>query len=246
MFFEVMAVLFAAGSVWVLCGSDRPRVLREVLGARVRPEGDHGRGTGLGHGAGPWLRIVALVGGATLLVALLGWTGVLVALGVGAHLWWRSRRGRRRSARLPVTDDLPVLIGLLASGVRAGATLPACLGAVAGAARGDLGTELFAVRDQLRLGAEPALAWERSALPAPLVAVGADLARAAETGAPVADLLDRHVRDLRRRARSAATARVERLGVLVVAPLGLCFLPAFVLIGIVPMAAELLSAALSH
>lgn len=245
MFFEVAAVLCAAGSVWVLCGSDRPRVLREVLGT-PEPRNHVGRVAGIRRRAGPWLRLVALVGAATLLVALLGGVGVLAALGAGAYLWWRSRQDRQRSPRLPVTDDLPVLIGLLASGVRAGATLPSCLGAVAGAARGDLGAELSAVRDQLRLGAEPALAWERSALPAPLVAVGADLARAAETGAPVADLLDRHVRDLRRRSRAAATARVERLGVLVVAPLGLCFLPAFVLIGIVPMAAELLSAALAH
>jgi hypothetical protein len=36
-----------------------------------------------------------------------------------------------------------------------------------------------------------------------------------------------------------AVARSQRVGVLVVAPLGLCFLPAFVLIGVVPLAAGL-------
>ncbi|MBQ1083430.1 type II secretion system F family protein [Nocardiopsis sp. B62] len=245
MFFEVAVVLCAAGAVWVLCGSDRPHVLRRVLGTRERPQRS-GERSSVRWRSGPWPRVAALAGAATLLTALLGWVGVLAALAVGAHLWWRTHRRGEFARRLPVTDELPVLIGLIASGVRAGATLPACLGAVSGAARGDLGAELSVVRDQLRLGAEPALAWRRSALPEPLVAVGQDLARAAETGAPVADLLDRHVRDLRRRSRAAATGRVERLGVLVVAPLGLCFLPAFVLIGIVPMAAELLLAALAH
>ncbi|MCU1692975.1 MAG: hypothetical protein JWM64_2066, partial [Frankiales bacterium] len=40
-------------------------------------------------------------------------------------------------------------------------------------------------------------------------------------------------------ARASATARAEqrarRAGVLAVAPLGLCFLPAFVLLGVVPV-----------
>ncbi|MFE9246956.1 type II secretion system F family protein [Nocardiopsis sp. NPDC006938] len=243
MYFEVAAVLCATGAVWVLCGPDRPRSVPRVLGAAA---GTRARNRPRGPAPGSWLRLLVPVVAAVALTALVGGAGVVVALAVGGYLWWRSRRRARRPARLPVTDDLPVLIGLLASGVRAGATVPAGLGAVAGAARGDLGTELASLRDQLELGADPLPAWRRSALPEPLVAVGADLARAAETGAPVADLLDRHVRDLRRRSRAVTTARVESLGVLVVAPLGLCFLPAFVLIGIVPMAAELLLAALAR
>ncbi|WP_304455650.1 type II secretion system F family protein [Nocardiopsis sp. YSL2] len=176
--------------------------------------------------------------------AVFGPVGGLVAAGAGTALWIRARRGRVRPDRLPVTGDLPVVIGLLAAGVRAGATVQGCLPPVARAVGGRLGAELAAVAERLRLGADPEQAWRRSALPEPLAAVGRDLARAADTGAPVADLLDRHVTDLRRELRARATARVERLGVLVVAPLGLCFLPAFVLIGIVPMAADLLARAL--
>ena len=37
----------------------------------------------------------------------------------------------------------------------------------------------------------------------------------------------------------AAEARAQRAGVLIAAPLGLCFLPAFVLVGIVPLVATL-------
>ncbi|WP_017606914.1 type II secretion system F family protein [Nocardiopsis alkaliphila] len=233
MVFEVSTIVCTVAAVWVSFGPARAAEQRAVAPPRAE-----------GFRSGPWLRVAFSTAVVVAVTALLGaGAGVVVFVGV-LLLWWRRLRGRTGPDRLPVTGELPVLIGLIASGIRAGATLPVCLRAVSGAARGSLGEELAAVSEQLRLGAEPAMAWRRSALPEPLVAVGRDLARATETGAPVADLLDRHVRDLRRSLRARSTARIERLGVLVVAPLGLCFLPAFVLIGLVPMAAELLGSAL--
>ena len=41
--------------------------------------------------------------------------------------------------------------------------------------------------------------------------------------------------DVRAEYRSAAEQAARRVGVLAVAPLGLCFLPAFVLLGVVPV-----------
>lgn len=237
MFFEVSTIVCTVAAVWVSFGPAHPAEQRTATPPRVG-----------GPRVEPWVRVVpsaAAVMAVTAVTALSGaGAGVIVLVGA-LLLWWRGFRGRTGPDRLPVTGELPVLIGLLASGIRAGATLPACLTAVSGAARGRLGEELAAVSEQLRLGAEPAMAWRRSALPEPLMAVGRDLARAADTGAPVAELLDRHVRDLRRTLRARSTARIERLGVLVVAPLGLCFLPAFILVGLVPMAAELLGSALT-
>ena len=232
MFFEVLTVASATIAVGVLF-RPRPGEARESPPRRrKRP-------------AGPAVRIAASAIAVVSVAAFLGVVAGTVVLGGVVWLWWRAARMRVDPGRLPITGDLPVLICLIGSGIRAGATLPACLTAVSDVARGPLGDELAAVAERLRLGAEPASAWRRSALPEPLVAVGRDLARAADTGAPVADLIERHVCDLRRSLRARATARVERLGVLVVAPLGLCFLPAFVLIGLVPMAAELLGSALT-
>ncbi len=233
MLLMVTAVCAAAGA-WTLSGAGSAHRLRVPSPAPPR------RGL-------PLRRWGPVAAGAFVLVtatASFGVVGALLAAGAGAALWMRARRAAARSERLPVTSDLPVVIGLIAAGVRAGATVPACLTAVSRATRGGLGEELSAVAEQLRLGAEPAEAWRRPALPEPLASVGRDLTRAADTGAPVAELLDRHAADLRRALRARSTARVERLGVLIVAPLGLCFLPAFVLLGIVPMAAELLSRAL--
>ena len=41
--------------------------------------------------------------------------------------------------------------------------------------------------------------------------------------------------DLRAAARTATDAEVRRAGVRILAPLGLCFLPAFVCLGVVPL-----------
>ncbi len=229
--FVVCSVLCAAGAVWLWTGGGERRRLRALTGTR-RPT----------RAFGPVVRIFCGACASLVVIAVLGVFGGVVVLGVCGFLWWRTRRPRRR--RLPVTADLPVVVGLLASGMRAGATLPSCLASVARAAHGELGRELAGVAERLRLGAPPGTAWQSPALPEPLVSVGQDLARASDTGAPVAELLDRHVVDLRRSWRARGVARVERLSVLVVAPLGLCFLPAFVLIGVVPVAAELLWSAL--
>ncbi|WP_116248003.1 type II secretion system F family protein [Nocardiopsis sp. FIRDI 009] len=233
--FEAATVVLGTAAVWVLMGGSP---VHRIRGPRTAPRPRR---------AGARIRrtapVLAGAVGTGVALAVLGLPGGAVAAAVCAGWWIRSRRHRRGAP--PVTAELPVAVGLLASGVRAGATVPSCLSAVARSTSGRLGEELAVVAERLRLGADPTSAWRGPALPEPLVAVGRDLARAADTGAPVADLLDRHAVDLRRASRARALARMERLGVLVVAPLGLCFLPAFVLIGIVPLAAELLSQALS-
>lgn len=227
----LLSVLCCAGAIWLFQGPGQAAGVRTLIARPPR---------------WPRLRtpVLTLCGmcATWAVVTLLGVLGGLAVMGVCAVLWFRARRPRNH--RLPVTADLPVVIALLSAGIRAGATLPACMASVSHAARGRLGTELAAVAERLRLGATTAEAWQSPVLPEPLLGVGRDLSRAADTGAPVADLLDRHNADLRRAFRARTVARVERLSVLVVAPLGLCFLPAFVLIGIVPMAAELLWSAL--
>ncbi|MCW2599061.1 MAG: type secretion system protein, partial [Frankiales bacterium] len=60
------------------------------------------------------------------------------------------------------------------------------------------------------------------------------LTRAAEGGAPVAVGVLRVAEDARREATGRAERAARRAGVLAVGPLGLCFLPAFLLLGVVP------------
>ncbi|MFL1378261.1 MULTISPECIES: type II secretion system F family protein [unclassified Nocardiopsis] len=231
--FTVIAVVCGVLGVWVAMGGGP--------GARLRPPKAPRAPV-----PGRALVLSAAAAGAVAVAgALFGPLGAVVAAVAGAGWWMRVRR-RGDEERIGLTGDVPVVIGLIAAGMRAGAPLVSCLAAVARAAPGRLGAELASVAHRLRLGADPVAAWAESAgtLPEPLVAAGRDLARAADTGAPVADLLDRHVADLHRELRSQAAARVERLGVLVVMPLALCFLPSFLLVGVVPMVVDLLSHAL--
>ena len=184
----------------------------------------------------PALTLLAIAGP---VAALLG------GVPIGAALRWRLARGDRpaasRAERIRVSAELPLALDLLVAGLRAGGALEDVLCAVAEATGGPLGRRLGGVSEQLRLGADPRTAWRSADGPEELDAVGRALARASESGAPVAAILERHSGELREAGRLRALSRIQRLGVLSAAPLGLCFLPAFVLIGVVPLAAGLVS-----
>ena len=166
-----------------------------------------------------------------------GWAaGALAALGCHRIL---SRMEPRavRSRRARIVTDLPLAIDLLAACLRGGGAWHESVEAVADAVGGPLGTELARVAARIRLGADPAEEWLGLAVDPILAPLGRAAARAATGGAPVAATLARLARDQRRTARAAASARARSAGVRAVAPLGLCFLPAFVLLGVVPAVA---------
>ncbi|MGB3334581.1 MAG: type II secretion system F family protein, partial [Mycobacterium sp.] len=99
--------------------------------------------------------------------------------------------------------------------------------------------------DLLALGAEPAIAWSAPKGPAcgaldPTTTAVLRLARrSGSSGAALAAGLGELAAQSRDEAAHTATAAAERAGVLIAGPLGLCFLPAFVCLGIVPVVAGL-------
>ncbi|ORB74762.1 hypothetical protein BST44_08470 [Mycobacterium scrofulaceum] len=154
----------------------------------------------------------------------------------------RPRRGRAHGPDpLAVASCLDVLAVCLAAGM----AVAAAAAAAAASAPPALARALRRAADLLALGADPAVAW--SATPDPRDTAGdahvealLRLARrSAASGAAlaggVAELADQSRDD----AAHAATAAAERAGVLIAGPLGLCFLPAFVCLGIVPVVAGL-------
>lgn len=70
------------------------------------------------------------------------------------------------------------------------------------------------------------------------------IALAARAGAPVADLLRAEAGRLRRVARADGAARAAALGVRLMQPLGACVLPAFVLLGVMPLLISVVSGTL--
>ncbi|MFT4123558.1 MAG: type II secretion system F family protein, partial [Microbacteriaceae bacterium] len=68
------------------------------------------------------------------------------------------------------------------------------------------------------------------------------LALAARAGAPAAELLRAEAEQLRREAAAEAQERAEALGVSLMLPLGVCVLPAFVALGVLPMLVAVIAA----
>ena len=71
--------------------------------------------------------------------------------------------------------------------------------------------------------------------------VDAALEVATAAGAPVAELLRAEAHEARRAALAAAAARAERLSVTLMLPLGVCVLPSFILLGVVPLLVAVVS-----
>lgn len=189
-----------------------------------------------------WLWATLAAGGVWLFLGgLAGAVGAVVA-GVGCWLLIdRAEPADVRARREGVRRDLPVLVQLLASALAAGAAPAEALVTVVDALPGPGADELSPLVARLRLGADPAEAWRALVDVPELAPLGRTLARAHATGAPVAAAAERLAEELARSARAEAEEQARRVGVKAAVPLGLCLLPAFLLIGIVPVVGALLA-----
>ena len=117
---------------------------------------------------------------------------------------------------------------LLAACLKAGLPVPTAIAAVRIEGLGQ-------VAELLRLGADPVTAWA-AALDDPATAA---LARAARRTARSGAALAQQAAELAERTRADAVdqaeARAQRAAVAVAAPLALCFLPAFLCLGVLPV-----------
>jgi pilus assembly protein TadC len=183
-----------------------------------------------------WL--AAVVCGVAVGVLVGGWPGVLVGLGTALGLvryLARLEPAQRRRERERAAADLPYAADLVAAALRAGLPTERAVRVVADALGGPLGGRLDRVAGSLGLGLTPADAW-RTLHDVPAgTRVSAAAVRSADSGAALAGALARLADDLRAARLATVEAAAHRAGVLVVLPLGLCFLPAFVVAGIVPV-----------
>jgi Flp pilus assembly protein TadB len=160
------------------------------------------------------------------------WLFVALALAVAGRPA-RVDVGDRTNARPPGPSNLPLVLDLIAVALRAGQPLDRALLAAAPAG-GASSRPLVTVARLLTLGADPADAWTAVSDDAALAPVATAARRSAHSGIRVAAAFENLAADLRARAAEAGRSRAHRAGVLAAAPLGLCFLPAFVALAIVP------------
>lgn len=218
----------------LLWASPRDAVARRAGAFRVAAERRSGRPRWID--LSPAHRRCLLAGAAGLAVGLLvgGGVGVGLALGVAAvgERLLRSR-GDEERAGPALARDLPAACDLLGVCLGAGVPVAGALAAVGEATPAPLGPELRGVAALYRMGADPRRAW--ADVPSELAGLGRVLVRAGESGSTVAPALRSLAADGRSAARAATEAAVRRAGVWILAPLGLCFLPAFVCLGVVPL-----------
>jgi pilus assembly protein TadC len=230
----------------------RARAARRLLAAGRPPAGAPPAAGRSRLGAGPAgrprrrpdpRRCAAGLAGVALGLLLGGWFGVLAGAGLAIALDQGLRRlapEAVRARRLTEAAELPLAADLLAVALRGGAPVDRATAAVAEAVPGGLGDRLARVGRVLRLGGTPEEAWEQLA---PVEGAGRLVraaVRSAEHGSALAGALTRLADDLRADRAMAVEAAARRAGVLIVLPLGLCFLPAFILAGLVPVIVAIL------
>ncbi|WP_333776010.1 type II secretion system F family protein [Streptomyces sp. IBSBF 3136] len=237
-----MTVAVALALAWVARSLDRARLRRRarhrVTALLAAQEAESGPNPEIRQALRRWLPMAGVVCGAWVLIG--GVTGVVVGLAVAAGLWrWQRRQapvapaGEIDSAL--AAGQLPLAADLLAACIAAGAGPVIAAQAVGEALGGPVGDALARGAAEARLGGEPADAWRRlGRLPGarPLARL---LERAEESGLPAAGPAARLASDARAEWTRGATARARRAAVLISAPVGLCFLPAFIAIGVLPV-----------
>ena len=184
-------------------------------------------------------------GAAPLLAA--GLCGAAVALGIGgiggalggavlaAGVYTAMRRfGGEHPEQV---DPLAVAgtLDLLAACLRSGLPVATAVAAVAASAPERVASALRQAGDLLVLGAEPEVAWAAAAAEPATEPLARLARRSARSGASLAAGVAELAGQQRAAAEDTAAAAAERAGVLVTGPLGLCFLPAFLCLGVVPV-----------
>ncbi len=189
-------------------------------------------------------RVLAAVGALALVGTPWGLVAAPAAALVAGRAVQRLEPAAVRRRAEAVRRALPDALDLLAAAMRAGHPAEVALASVAAAVGPPLADELGKASARLAVGVEPAAVWRRLRGEPGLDGLGRAFALAERSGMPVARLLERAADDARRE-RSAAAAGVARaVGVRTAAPLGLCFLPAFFLVGVAPTVIGALSSLL--
>ncbi|WP_308312477.1 type II secretion system F family protein [Streptomyces sp. ISL-11] len=140
-----------------------------------------------------------------------------------------------------VERQLPVAADLMAACLAAGAGPIQAAEAVGGSLGGPVGERLAQAAAEVRLGGDPVTAWSRVGELPGARGLARCLERAQATGVPAVEPMSRLAGRLRAERGRAAGIRARRAGVLATAPLGLCFLPAFLTVGVVPVVVGLAS-----
>ncbi len=169
---------------------------------------------------------------------------LLIAATASVVLWGQSppvRPAPDKSGERPTPGmssevaSVPLLLELLGTALDSGLTIQGALQVVAEVAESKMRTKLLQAVVGLRIGASWQDSWAGNLDHEGIEQIHDALSFGALTGASAAPLLYAQARHYRTAATRDAQKRAAALGVKLVLPLGLCSLPAFIAVGVVPV-----------
>ena len=166
-----------------------------------------------------------------------GFVGLLIALAtLGFVRTWigRLERTSDRQREAAIVADLPVALALIATVVKSGRSTESAFVLVSQHLGDPLASALQQIAAKLERAPEPAQVW-RSLESSFLGKVARTFDRSAESGSGVVATVTLAATDVRKARAETKRLAASRVAVKTAAPLGLCFMPAFLLVGIVPM-----------
>ena len=256
---RLLGITLLALSLYVVCAHVvRQRSARTtlrnktVLASHRRGPSQHPRGpTGPPPG-----RIALLARGSVALAALAAWAlaGPFLGLVTCAVGWWalphallrlQTHSDKQRSAAFDM--QAPMIAELVASCLEAGATIETSLRAVGVALGPPLGEPLESAAQDLRMGGSvsEASAILKKGSSTGLGVMGSAMERSSRSGAPLAGTILDEAAAMRQQWADRTRAHARAVSVRSVLPLALCFLPAFLLLGVVPIVAGLMTSVLT-
>ena len=159
-------------------------------------------------------------------------TPIIAVAGLLALGWLEPRSARRRRQQLIM--ESPQALELLAACLAAGLPASTACAAVVRAFDSPVADDLGRVLAMLELGVGEVAAW-RALRDHPQLGLAAeDLARSVESGTSMVEGLQHHAAAAREVRRGALQVRARAVGVRSVLPMMICFIPSFMLLGIVP------------
>lgn len=164
-------------------------------------------------------------------------SGLAVAAGGAIGLGWLEPSATRVARRRRIADT-PQTLDLLASCLGAGLAVRSALRAVVEVIDGPIGDDLGQVLRLTELGHDDVSAWRTLARHEQLGPAALDVARSVDTGSLLVESLLVHAEAARQERHGQVEAAARRVGVRSVLPLMLCFIPAFLLLGVVPTVAS--------
>lgn len=184
--------------------------------------------------------------------------GAALLLACAVYLWMRPRGSLRLRHALGLSDEGTsvfrwwkridptaqamqgmLVADLLSASIEAGLPLTDATDVVHAALAGSVRDELGHVVRAYELGASTSEAWDRIPAASTLAPVAQAVTRTYDSGAALGPVLRACAEDMRRDHRARAEIAARSAGVRAIGPLTACFLPAFLLMGVLPVIASM-------